>query len=95
MGVLHRGRRATFAGLCLHLLLSALFGLAPGAALPAPAERTLRPELESFIDEMVVKHAFDRRSLRRLFRQAQPRPAVIRAISTPGTARPWYEFRTL
>ena len=65
------------------------------AAAPACGQRPLRPEIESFIDEMALKHAFDRPSLRRIFRQAQPRPAVIRAISTPGTARPWHEFRAL
>jgi membrane-bound lytic murein transglycosylase B len=62
---------------------------------PAHAAPTapLRPEIDSFIDDMVAKHGFQRSSLRKLFRQAQPRPAVIRAISTPGTARPWHEFR--
>lgn len=64
-----------------------------GAALGAPPP--LRAEIESFIEEMVQKHAFDRGFLRKLFRQAQPRPAVIRAISTPGTARPWHEFRAI
>jgi membrane-bound lytic murein transglycosylase B len=98
MGALHRRRRAALAGLCLpclRLLPPALLGLAPGAASPAVAQPSLRPEIESFIDEMAAKHAFDRRSLRRLFRKAQPRPGVIRAISAPGTARPWYEFRAL
>ncbi|MGQ0749296.1 MAG: lytic murein transglycosylase B [Betaproteobacteria bacterium] len=70
------------------MLLACIIGSAH-AASPAP----LRPEIDSFIDEMVAKHGFHRSALRKLFRQAQPRPAVIRAISTPGTARPWHEFR--
>jgi membrane-bound lytic murein transglycosylase B len=77
------------------LLLAGLPEPAWSAAPSAPSQRPLRPEIESFIDEMALKHAFDRPSLRRIFRQAQPRPAVIRAISTPGTARPWHEFRRL
>jgi membrane-bound lytic murein transglycosylase B len=64
--------------------------IGPARAASSPP---LRPEIDSFIDEMVAKHGFQRSSLRKLFRQAQPRPAVIRAISTPGTARPWHEFR--
>ncbi|OGA54390.1 MAG: lytic murein transglycosylase B [Betaproteobacteria bacterium RIFCSPLOWO2_12_FULL_62_13] len=60
----------------------------------ALAQRQLRPDIELFIDDMARKHRFDRAALRRVFRQAQPRPAVIRAISTPGTARPWHEFRS-
>lgn len=76
---------------------SALALLMSGAALSASTDSatTLRPEVESFIEEVAAKHAFDRRALRRLFRQTQPRPGVIRAISTPGTARPWHEFRAL
>ncbi len=56
--------------------------------------RPLDPEVEVFIEEMVQKHQFEARALRRLFTQVQPRPAILRAISTPGTARPWHEFRS-
>ena len=66
-------------------------GVAPLAAVQAP----LQPEVETFIEEMVQRHQFDRATLRRLFARVQPRPAVIRAITTPGTARPWYEFRNI
>lgn len=65
------------------------------AAAPVLAQRPLRPEVESFIDEMVHRHRFERHVLRRLFGQARHRPAVIRAVSAPGTARPWHEFRSL
>lgn len=63
---------------------------APSAAL---AQRQLRPEVDAFITEMVRKHQFEGAALRRVFSQVRPRPAAIRAIATPGTARPWYEFR--
>jgi membrane-bound lytic murein transglycosylase B len=98
MGWLRQARCASFAWVYLvsyRLLVLGVLGFALAAASPALAQRPLRPEIESFIDEMAMKHAFDRPSLRRIFRQAQPRPAVIRAISTPGTARPWHEFRAL
>jgi membrane-bound lytic murein transglycosylase B len=80
--LLHRGTVALFAAL-----------IVATAAHAAPSAKPLRAEIESFIEEMAAKHDFDRGFLRHLFRQAQPRPAVVRAISTPGTARPWYEFR--
>lgn len=80
--------RAATLGLAAAVLLIA------AVAQPATAaERKLRPEIASFIEEMAGKHGFERAALARLFGQAQPRPAVIRAISTPGTARPWHEFR--
>jgi len=43
--------------------------------LPAPSE------LEEFIEEMAVKHGFDRRELKELLGRARVRSGVIRAIS--------------
>jgi len=59
----------------------------------AGAHKTLRPEIEAFIDDMVRQHQFKRADLRRMFRQVRSRPAIIRAMSAPATARPWHEFR--
>jgi membrane-bound lytic murein transglycosylase B len=75
-------------------LRQALIALALFVAFAAPAAAPeLRPEIDAFISEMAKKHAYDAATLRRLFAQAQTRPSIIRAISTPGTARPWHEFR--
>jgi membrane-bound lytic murein transglycosylase B len=60
----------------------------------ALAHKTLAPEVEMFIGEMVQKHQFDAGKLRELFVRVQPVPAIIRAVSAPATARPWYEFRS-
>ena len=75
------------------LFLPGLFCLLCGLPAPAAAQKALRPEVETFIDEMVQKHQFQRETLRRVFGRVQPRPAVIRAITAPFTARPWYVFR--
>jgi peptidoglycan lytic transglycosylase B len=74
--------------------IGALMLLWSGPAAPATAPNALRPEVESFIAEMVSKHQFERETLRRAFRQVQPQPAIIRAMTAPATARPWYEFRS-
>ena len=76
---------------CCGLFLLLSIGVAPRAA----AQPALSPDVESFIDEMVQQHHFRRAWLRRLFARVQPRPAVIRAMTAPVTARPWYEFRDL
>ena len=83
---------AAIAALVALLLLGGVLGSVTAAP---PASPALRQEVESFIEEMAAKHSFDRSALRRLFGQAQPRPAIIRAVSAPGTARPWHEFRAL
>jgi len=60
----------------------------------AEAQRSLSPEVETFIGEMVQKHQFDPAVLRKLLARAQPQPSIVRAISAPSTARPWHEFRS-
>lgn len=44
---------------------------------------------------MAAKHHFDPEALRRLFEQAKPQPGVIRALTTPASARPWEEYRSI
>ena len=57
------------------------------------AESVLRPEMESFIAHMQTKHGYDSAGLRQLLQQVQLRPSIIRAMSAPSTARPWFEYR--
>ena len=79
----------------LRAVLPALLLLTTSTGLPAAEKlRSLSPEVEIFIEEMVQKHQFEARALRRLFAQVQPRPAIVRAMAAPGTARPWHEFRS-
>jgi membrane-bound lytic murein transglycosylase B len=61
-------------------------------AASAPG-KTLRADVEAFIDEMAGKHQYDPQLLRRLFSRVEPRPAILRAMAAPSTARPWHEFR--
>jgi membrane-bound lytic murein transglycosylase B len=68
--------------------LALLASLASTGAVPV-----LRADIEAFIEEMGRKHAYETGPLRKLFSQVQTRPSILRAMATPGTARPWYEFR--
>jgi membrane-bound lytic murein transglycosylase B len=49
--------------------------------------------MQAFAADMSVKHGYDAAAARELLGQARFRAPIIRAISTPGTARPWFEFR--
>lgn len=73
--------------------LLALAGCA-SASSTAPVA-ALRPDIEAFIAEMVERHGFGRAELEGTLRMAQFQPAIIKAISQPATAKPWYEFRPL
>lgn len=80
-------------------LLTYAFGvfLVAGCSATAvkPAAAQLRPEIETFIGEMVDRHGFNQAELENIFSMAQFQPAIIDAISRPATSRPWYEFRTI
>jgi membrane-bound lytic murein transglycosylase B len=51
------------------------------------------PGIPQFIDEMVVKHQFNRDELVQTFQRAEYRPDVIAAITAPATIKPWVEYR--
>ena len=84
-------KRTALKAVFLLWVLLALGPLAYSADKKAPA---LAPEVEAFVAEMVQKHGFEEKALHRLFLHARARPAIIKAMSAPGTARPWYEFRS-
>lgn len=75
------------------LLLTAMFLLGYPAG-PAVAQK-LSVDIQAFIHAMVHKHGFKRQELTRIFRDVQPRPRVLRAISAPTTAKSWHEFRAI
>jgi membrane-bound lytic murein transglycosylase B len=77
-----------------HLLRLAVAAFALLASLASSgAAPVLRNDIEAFIEEMGRKYAYETGPLRRLFSQVQMRPSILRAMSAPSTARPWYEFR--
>jgi membrane-bound lytic murein transglycosylase B len=51
------------------------------------------PAIPGFIDEMVAKHHFRRSELVRLFERATYQQAVIDAMTSPATLKPWPEYR--
>jgi membrane-bound lytic murein transglycosylase B len=68
----------------------------PAWAQTPPSEvRSLRPEMEKFIDQMVQAHGFDAKALRKVFAKVQTSQGVTRAIAAPSTSKPWYEFKPL
>lgn len=53
------------------------------------------PGISPFIDEMVVKHRFERVELEGVFARARHLPSVIELISRPATIKPWPEYRAI
>ncbi len=56
---------------------------------------TQRPEVRSFIDEMVKKHGFDRAELTAIFEQVHMKQKIIDAITRPAEGKPWYQYKPI
>ena len=78
------------------------FALLAFAAAAAPAAQPggsygQRPQVRQFIAEMVERHGFVARELRKLFARVSYQPAVIRAMTMPPEApvKSWQAYRAL
>lgn len=66
-------------------------GKAPAAN--AAAGYAGRPDVQSFIDELVQDHRFDRAALARVFASARYQPKIVAAMQRPLLEPPkWYEY---
>lgn len=84
------------AGIMLAIwVLAAAAELVPKQGVVQRGGYLSRPEVQSFIDEMVQRHDFDRQRLLRLFAQVSRQDRVLEAISRPAEAKPWYEYRPI
>jgi len=61
---------------------------------PTPAHAELI-SVEDFILAMNSKHGFASDSLRALLAQAKVKHSILKAMDSPGEAKPWYEYREI
>lgn len=75
--------------LILALALSSLWFSA------ANAEGLNRSAVNRFIDEMAAQPGFNRATLQALFAKVHLVPSILKAISRPAEALPWYKYRRI
>ena len=51
--------------------------------------------IRDFIAYMNSRHNFDNQSLEQLFRQTQLRKDIVKAISKPAEAKPWFQYKPI
>lgn len=78
--------KINFIFLCLIFLLT---GCATGTGYGE------RPDVKQFIDQMSVKHNFNRTELTNLFNHVTPRKRVIASTSAPKESLEWYNYRPI
>ncbi len=82
-----------------HRILPALVLLACATSVCATSQSSTgylqRDEFRSFVDRMVARHDFTSAELMSLFSHVKPRPDIIKAISNPAEAKPWYQYRPI
>ncbi len=76
-----------------NLLLGLCAGLVSGAPFAGDFDRN--PETQTFINEMVERHQFERAALEALFADARKRDDILKAIARPAESKPWYEYRPI
>lgn len=54
-----------------------------------------RPQVQTFINEMVQKYHFNRNELVSLFQKVPVRPRVMQSIRAPAEERPWYRYQMI
>lgn len=74
-------------------LFFCLFFLLAGASHAEPLWE--QPAVKGFIHEMVDKHQFEAEKLTQLFQRAEIKETILKAISAPAEAKPWYRYRQL
>ncbi len=55
----------------------------------------LSQQEQQFVTQMVEKHQFDSAQLTRQLQKAKHRPSIIKAMSRPAEAMPWYKYRKI
>lgn len=71
------------------------FALAALCHMAAQATIEPSPALDSFIEQMVSKHHFDRTQVDAWMQAAEIKPAILSAISAPAEGIPWYKYRKI
>ncbi len=74
----------------------------PASTVPQPtaytqlATSTGRTDIQTFIDQQVANHGFDRQQLNELFARVELRDDIIALMDRPAErVRPWYEYREI
>lgn len=73
-------------------------GAAASAAARAPYQRPVGKEAEAmdlFIEQMATKHQFDKSELDDWFETVEIKQDILKRISSPSEAMPWYKYRKI
>ncbi|MDT8386483.1 MAG: lytic murein transglycosylase B [Thiogranum sp.] len=74
-------------------LLAILAGLA--TPLAAAGDFSDHPQVDTFINEMVERHQFDKAVLKELFTETRRRDDILEAIARPAESKPWHQYRPI
>ncbi len=76
----------------LHSFYFTLFAL---STVACAHNKVTTSAFQEFAGEMASKHGFDQRELTALLKQTEFRDDIIRAITRPAEAKPWYQYRPI
>ena len=74
---------------------SKLPSVPPTPALAQSSPLTLNEQVKIFIQRMVVQHHFNEQALTTLLQSANVKENILKRISSPAEALPWYKYRKI
>ena len=90
--------RLLFSGSCL-MVTACSAALETGISNAPSQSQTIavsHPEiLQEFIEKMASQHHFDKKKLNALFQSVELKPAIIKAMTRPAEAMPWFKYRKI
>jgi membrane-bound lytic murein transglycosylase B len=78
-----------------NLFLFVLFVAIPGQGLATAGDYPSRPEVRTFMEDLVKNHGFDKGELTSLFSRVQRQHHALDAIARPAESKPWYQYRPI
>jgi membrane-bound lytic murein transglycosylase B len=83
--------RLVIFNLFLFLLFVAILGQGRATTSNYPS----RPEVQTFMEELVKTHGFDKGELTSLFTHVKRQHSALDAIARPAEGKPWYQYRPI
>lgn len=77
------------------ILLWLCLSIYPMTGISANSAFNQRPDVQRFINMMVVKYHFDRSYLNQLFAQVKPQPQIVAGMSRTAETLPWYRYQAI
>lgn len=77
------------------IIFSVIFAISTFNSAVMAGDYSNKRSVNTFIKEMVKKHNFSKRDLKKLFAKAKIHKSILEAIARPAESKPWHQYRPI